>query len=149
MKKYGIDQVVQALQVYITQNDCKGFTRDNNARQTISEVTPFEVMADVARTTLKYDEIVDKKGWARQMPNEQKVMQAVYEYQHGNKISVDLNTVELDDLMKRMIRTNLDDTLNLLVKNPEIFNSYLASYIATIGNMRKDLNGIPNDNKSV
>ena len=48
--------------------------------------------------------------------------------------------------MKKMIRSNLNDVLNLLASNPEVFNDYLSSYIVTISNHRKDLNAISNDN---
>lgn len=148
IKKYGVEHAVKALQVYITQNNNGYFTRDNEARKTISEVSPYEVMADILRTTLKYEVIEAQKGYAKTMPDEQKVMQAIYEYKESitNKISVDLNTVELDDVMKKMIRRNLNDVLNLLAKNPEIFNDYLSNYIVTISNHRKDLNSISNDN---
>lgn len=146
IKKYGIEHAVKALQVYITQNNNGYFTRDNEARKMISELSPFEVMADVLITTLKYEVIEKQKGYAKTMPNEQKVMQAIYEYKQGTKISVDLNTVELDDVMKKMIRSNLNDVLNLLASNPEVFNDYLSSYIVTISNHRKDLNAISNDN---
>lgn len=146
IKKYGIEHAVRALQVYITQNNNGYFTRDNDARKMIGEVSPFEVMADILMTTLKYDIIEAQKGYAKTMPDEQKTMQAVYEYKQGNKVSVDLNTVELNDVMKKMIRSNLDDVLNLLANNPDVFNEYLSSYIVTISNHRKDLNAISNDN---
>lgn len=146
IKKYGIEHAVKALQEYITKNNSGYFTRENDARKTISEVRPYEVMADILRTTLKYEVIEAQKGYAKTMPNEQKVMQAIYEYQQGNKINVDLNIVELDDVMKKMIRSNLNDVLNLLASNPEIFNEYLGSYIVTISNHRRDLNTISNDN---
>ncbi len=148
IKKYGIEHAVKALQEYITKNNNGYFTRDNDARKTISEVSPFEVMADILRTTLKYEVIEKQKGYAKTMPDEQKVMKAIYEYKESitNKIYVELNTVELNDVMKKMIRSNLDDVLNLLAKNPEIFNDYLSSYIVTISNHRRDLNAISNDN---
>ena len=146
IKKYGVEHAVKALQVYITQNNNGYFTRDNDARKTISEVSPYETMADILRTTLKYEVIEKQKGYAKVMPNEQKVLQAIYEYKQGTKITVDLNTVELDDVMKKMIRSNLNDVLNLLASNPEVFNDYLSSYIVTISNHRKDLNAISNDN---
>lgn len=146
IKKYGIEHAIKALQEYITKNNNAYFTRENDARKTISGVSPFEVMADALRTTLKCDIIQEQKGYARTMPDEQKVMKAIYEYKQGTKISVDLNTVELDDVMKKLIRSNLDDVLNLLASNPEVFNDYLSSYIVTISNHRKDLNAISNDN---
>lgn len=146
IKKYGIEHAVKALQEYITKNNSGYFTRENDARKLISEVTPFQLMADVLRTTLKYEVIEKQKGYAKTMSDEQKVMQAIYEYKQGNKVSVNLNTVELNDVMKKMIRSNLDDVLNLLANNPEIFNDYLSSYIVTISNHRRDLNTISNDN---
>lgn len=147
MKKYGVEHAVKALQQYITKNNNGYFTRENDARKIISEVSPFEVMADVLRTTLKYDVIEEKKGYAKTLPDTQKVMHAIYDYNQGNKISVQLNTVELNDLIKKLIN-NLDDVLNILADNPEVFNSYLSSYIVTIFNHRKDLNAISNDNYS-
>ena len=105
-------------------------------------------MADALRTTLKYGVIEEEKGYARTMPDGQKVMRAIYDYNQGNKVSGELNTVELHDLMKKMISSNLDDALNLLADNPDILSDYLSSYIVMIFNHRKDLNNISNDNYS-
>lgn len=147
IKKYGIEHAIKALQVYITQNNNGYFTRENDARKIISEVSPFQVMADILITTLKYDVIEEQKEYAKTLPNEQKVMNAIYDYNQGNKVSVQLNFVELNDLIKKMIN-NLDDVLNLLADNPDVFSDYLSSYIVTISNHRRDLNAISNDNYS-
>ena len=144
-KKYGVEHAVKALEEYITQYNNGGFTRENNARQIISTVHPFDVMADIFRTSLKYEMIEDERGYARVVPNEQKVMKALYDYQQGNKISVDLNTYETEDLMKRIIKSDIDDALSILADNKTLFEDYLSQYFNIIGNHREALNNIPNE----
>lgn len=145
LKSYGPEHTVKGLKEYITKYNDIYFTRKNNARKLINEVHPFDVMRDILITTLKYEIIQNKSGNAREIGNKQRINHAIDSYQNGKKIRVVLNSRELNQLMCKMIKNDIDDTLNMLSTNPEIFDDYLALYINLLCNNRQILVQMSND----
>lgn len=148
MKKYGVEHSVAALQKYIAEGDNLGFTRDGNAREFISEITPTQVLAESLRGVLKYQMIVKEKGLPRFGANEQEVLKAIYQAQHGQKIDAKLGTAELEVLVKSMLDSNIEELINMFRNNPELFENYLAFYSNLLCNYRNDMNKIDNNNFS-
>lgn len=146
MKKYGVEHSISALQKYIAEGDNLGFTRENNAREFISELTPAQVLAESLRGILKYQIIEKEQNLPRFGANEQEVLKAVYQFQHGQKIDAKLGTAELESLVKLMLDSNVKELINMFGNNPELFENYLALYSNLLCNYRNDMNKIDNNN---
>lgn len=148
MKKYGVEHSVSALQKYITEGDNVGFTRDDNAREFISQLTPEQVLAESLRGVLKYQIIAQEKNLPKFGTNEQEVLKAVYQFQHGYKIDAELGTAELERLITMMLDYDIQELLDMFEANPELFENYLAFYSNLLCNYRNDMNKIDNNNFS-
>lgn len=148
MKKYGVEHSVSALQKYITEGDNMGFTRDDNAREFISELTPEQVLAESLRGVLKYQIITQEKDLPKFGANEQEVLKAIYQNQKGYKIDAKLGTAELERLITIMLNSNIEELINMFGNNPELFENYLAFYSNLLCNYRNDMNKIDNVNFS-
>jgi len=145
MKKYNVEQAVGALSKYISEGNARYFTGTNNARTLITQLTPAQVMQDALRSSIKYEQIMREKGYAQVLPNHAVVELAMKEYYSGQKVSRYLSSGDLGELIIRMTSSSVGDTVQLLAKNPNLFDSFLAQYATIVCNHRNDLNMIPND----
>lgn len=146
MKKYSPEQAVAGLNKYITEGNAKYFTSTNNARGMIMELSPAQVLQDALRTSIKYEQIIREKGYAQVLPNYPVVEQAINSYYNGQVITNQLSSSDLTELIVRMTNVNVNDAVNMLAQNPEVFDSFLAQYSVIVCNHRNDLNMIPNEN---
>lgn len=147
MKKYGADHSVHALQYYITEYNNLGFTSDNNARAIISQLTPQDIMAETLRGILKYQIIVKQKELPMTKVNEQEVMKTIYEFNHNQKITSQLQTADIEGLVNTMVSNDeVENLLNLLFSNSELFQNYLILYVNLLCNYINDMNKIDNNN---
>lgn len=146
MKKYNVEQAIAALKKYITEGNANYFTSTNNARKTICELSPVQVMKDALISNIKYEQIIREKGYAQVLPNYSVVEQAITSYQTGDFITTQLSSSDLSELIIRMVNSNVPDAVNMLAQNPAIFDSFLAQYSVIVCNHRNDLNKIPNEN---
>lgn len=146
MKKHSVEQAVAGLSKYITEGNARYFTSTNNARDIICELSPAQVLQDALKSSLKYEMIEKEKGHARVSPNQDKVTQAIKEYQSGTLITTQLASSDLSRLMIEMLNYSVGDTVKLLAQNPEVFESFLAQYAVIVCNNRSDLNKLPNEN---
>lgn len=143
MKKYSPEQAVEALAQYTKNGQPNYFTSTNGARNLIKTVGPVGVMSDVLKSSIRYEEVFNEKGWARPLANPDTVNKALSEYYQGNKISVNLKSAEVQDVMLKITQQSIDDALNLLAANPEFYRDVLSQYIACINNFRQEFNKIP------
>lgn len=146
MKKYSPEQAIAGLNKYITEGNAKYFTSTNNARGMITELSPANVLQDALRSSIKYEQIIREKGYAQVLPNYQVVDQAINSYHAGQAITNELSSSDLTELIVRMTNQNVNDVVNMLAQNPEVFDSFLAQYSVIVCNHRNDLNKIPNEN---
>lgn len=146
MKKHSIEQAIGALKQYITTGNDRYFTSTNNARKMISELSPASVLQDALRTIVKYEYIMEEKGFARNIPNATLVSQAISEYKNGERIHTQLSSEDLSTLIIRVMNNNVKDAVQILAQNPELFESFLGQYSAIVCNCRNELNKISNDN---
>ena len=146
MKKYGPEQAIGGLEKYVIEGNARCITGDNEARKTLCELTPAQVLQDAMRTNLKYEQIIRERGYAQVLPNYNSVEQAIAEHQNGEKISIKLSSGDLTELMCRLTKTDVAQAFGILANNPELFHDFLSSYCIAVGNFRPDLNRIPNEN---
>lgn len=146
MKKYGVDHSVSALHYYITEGNSLGFTSDDNARNLISEMTPSQVLEESLRGILKYQIIAKEKELPRQPLNEQEILKTIYQYQHGEQITTNLSSYDLETLVVEMLDGNIDDLLNMFSENKQMFKDYLNLYTILLCNYKNDMNKIDNSN---
>lgn len=146
MKKHGVEQSIGALSKYITTGNTRYFTSTNGARKMIAGLTPAQVLQDALRSIIKYEQIMTEKGFARMSSDDKLVDRAISEYKQGQKVSTELSSGDLGQLVIKMTSTNVEDAIRILAQNSDLFESFLAQYSAIVCNCRNELNQIPNDN---
>lgn len=146
MKKYNVGQSIEALSKYITTNNARYFTNYNGARKTITVLTPAQVLQDALISIIKYEQIMTEKGFTNISLNDKLVDQAISEYRQGQKVSTELSSGDLGQLIIKLTSTNVEDAIRILAQNSDLFESFLAQYSAIVCNCRNELNQIPNDN---
>lgn len=145
MKKYNVEQSIGALSQYITTGNSRYFTSTNNAREMIEGLTSAQVLQDALRSIVKYEYIMNEKGVAKVGLNVALVNQAISEYKSGHRVSVELSSEELSQLIIGLTVVNVEDVVNILAQNPRLFESFLGQYAVIVCNHRDELNKISND----
>ena len=146
MKKHGVEQSIGALSKYITTGNVRYFTSTNGARKTISGLTPAQVLQDALRSIVKYEQIMQERGFARMSSNDKLVDQAILEYRNGQKVRTELPSADFDQLIIKLASVNVVDVIRILSQNPGLFKTFLAQYAAIVCSCRNELNQIPNEN---
>lgn len=146
MKKYSVEQAVAALSKYISEGNARYFTSTNNARGMIQELSPAQVLQDALISTVKYAQIIHKKGYAQVLPNYGVVDQTIAQYYNGQKVETQLSSADLEALIIKMVESSVPDTVQMLAQNKELFESFLAQYSVIVCNSRNALNQVPNEN---
>jgi len=145
MKKYSAEQAIGALSKYIGEGNARYFTSTNNARSMIMELTPAQVMKDALISSIKYEQIMREKGYAQVLPNHAVVEEAIQQYYAGQPVSRELTSGDIGELVIRMTSAKVGDMVQILARNPKLFDTFLSQYAMAVCNCRAELNAIPND----